>query len=240
MGEPLKKEDIRRVLEFYRAIGVESVPCEPKARPGTKAKARRLKTAEQKKGREEKQKALQALFNEEIKGCTGCKLSAGRHNIVFGEGNPAARLMFIGEAPGREEDLQGRPFVGDAGKLLTSLIEKMGFSREDVFIANIVKCRPEGNRDPEEDEIEACLPFLKKQIGIIAPEAIMALGRVASQTLLGTTVQISRLRGNFKSYEGIPLMPTFHPAYLLRNRKDKALTWQDAMQVLKLLGMDAG
>ncbi len=233
----MKKEDLRRVLEFYRAIGVESVPCEPKALPGKKAKTRRAAAG---KGRPEKQKALSALFNDKIAGCTGCKLSAGRQNIVFGEGDPAARLMFIGEAPGREEDLQGRPFVGDAGKLLTSLIEKMGFKREDVFIANIVKCRPEGNRDPEEDEVGACLPFLKRQIEIIAPEAIMALGRVASQTLLGTTVQISKLRGNFHSYEGIPLMPTFHPAYLLRNRKDKALTWQDARQVLKLLGMESG
>ena len=215
MGEPLTKEDIRRVVEFYSALGLESLPLGPLPSPDD---------------------ALAALFRERIEGCGKCRLAAGRSTIVFGEGNPRAALMFIGEAPGREEDRQGRPFVGDAGKLLTSLIEKMGFKRTDVFIANIVKCRPEGNRDPEEDEIAACLPYLERQIEIVAPRVIMALGRVAAQTLLGTTVPISKLRGRFFEYKGVPLMPTFHPAYLLRNRKDKTLTWQDAQQVLEKLG----
>ena len=219
MGEPIEKEDLRRVIEFYGALGLESLPIGPLTSD---------------KGNPEA--ALEALFRNEIEGCGKCRLASGRTNIVFGEGNPRADLMFIGEAPGREEDRQGRPFVGDAGKLLTSLIEKMGFKREDVFIANIVKCRPEGNRDPEEDEIGACLPYLKRQIEIVGPQVIMALGRVAAQTLLDTAVPISKLRGRFFQYEGIRLMPTFHPAYLLRNRKDKTLTWQDAMQVLEALG----
>ncbi len=238
MGEPVSRVDLKHVFEFYRAMGIEEFPyaagCEVNKK--TKAGAKQEKPCA---GKDQKAAALEKLFHEEIEGCAGCKLSAKRTNIVFGEGNPSARLMFIGEAPGREEDKQGRPFVGDAGKLLTSLIEKMGLAREDVFIANIVKCRPEMNRDPEEDEVSACLPFLKKQIGIISPEVIVALGRVPAQTLLETEVQISKLRGKFASFEGIPLMPTFHPAYLLRNRKDKALTWQDALQVLELLGMKA-
>ncbi len=236
MGEQVNRVDLKHVFEFYRAMGIEEFPYDAGSVVTEKNQAKQKKSSA---GKAQKASALEKLFHEELEGCTGCKLSAKRTNIVFGEGNPSARLMFIGEAPGREEDKQGRPFVGDAGKLLTSLIEKMGLTREDVFIANIVKCRPEMNRDPEEDEISACLPFLKKQIGIIRPEVIMALGRVSAQTLLETDVQISKLRGRFASFEGIPLMPTFHPAYLLRNRKDKALTWQDALQVLELLGMKA-
>ena len=232
MGEPVSKVDIKHVFEFYRAIGILEVPLKAGAEIKRPSKKQELSAGE-------KGAALEKLFREEIEGCTGCKLSAGRTNIVFGEGNPSARLMFIGEAPGGEEDKLGRPFVGRAGQLLTNLIIKLGLKREDVFIANIAKCRPEGNRDPEEDEISACIPFLKKQIEIISPEAIMALGRVSAQTLLGTTVQISRLRGTFSSFEGIPVMPTFHPSYLLRNPGDKKLTWEDALQVLLLLGMKA-
>ena len=227
MGKPLTEEDIRRVIEFYGALGLETLPLGPfpKGPPFPKNPPLPGPGA-----------ILTALFHEKIEGCKKCRLAAGRSSIVFGEGNPQAALMFIGEAPGREEDRQGRPFVGDAGKLLTSLIEKMGFKRADVFIANIIKCRPEGNRVPEEDEIAACLPYLERQIEIIAPRVIMALGRVAAQTLLGTTVPIGKLRGRFFEYRGIPFMPTFHPAYLLRNRKDKVLTWQDAQLVLEKLG----
>ena len=243
MGEPVSRTDLRHVFEFYRAMGLDEVPL----RGGAEVKKEKTKTQIQKKREKEKQKlsagekaaALEKLYHDELDGCSGCKLSAKRTNIVFGEGDPSARLMFIGEAPGAEEDKQGRPFVGRAGQLLTNLIIKLGLKREDVFIANIVKCRPEGNRDPEEDEVSACLPFLKKQIGIIAPEAIIALGRVSAQTLLGTEVQISKLRGRFASFEGIPFMPTYHPSYLLRNPRDKILTWQDALQVLELLGLKA-
>ena len=156
--------------------------------------------------------------------------------MVFGEGDPDARLMFIGEAPGREEDLQARPFVGDAGMLLTRLIEKMGFRRGDVYIANIVKCRPPMNRDPESDEIEACKGFLERQIKIINPDVIMSLGRISSLTLIGDAkLKITAVRGTFFDYLGIALMPTFHPAYLMRNPKDKWLTWSDAQKVIERL-----
>ncbi len=184
--------------------------------------------------KEGKDNALRQL-KEEIGDCKRCKLSRQRKNIVFGEGNPEAPLMFIGEAPGAEEDIQGRPFVGEAGQLLTRLINKMGFKREDVYIANIVKCRPPFNRDPEEDEIRTCFPFLKRQIEIISPIIIVSLGRISAWTLLRTKTPITRLRGRFYEYERRPLMPTFHPAYLLRNPKDKWLVWSDMHQVLEKL-----
>jgi len=174
-------------------------------------------------------------LREEIGDCTRCPLSRNRKNIVFGEGFPDAELMFVGEGPGRDEDIQARPFVGRAGQLLTSLIEKMGMARDRVYIANIVKCRPPNNRDPEEDEIATCIPFVKKQIEIISPKVIMTLGRVSTQALLNTKVPISRLRGVFSEHRGIPVMPTFHPAYLLRNPKDKWLTWDDAQKVIAKL-----
>jgi uracil-DNA glycosylase family 4 len=183
------------------------------------------------------QKKAEALvrLREEIGDCTRCRLCRNRKNIVFGEGFPEAELMFVGEGPGRDEDIQARPFVGSAGKLLTSLIEKMGMKREGVYIANIVKCRPPNNRDPEEDEITTCRPFVEKQIEIISPKVIITLGRVSTQALLNTRVPISRLRGTFCEFRGIPVMPTFHPAYLLRNPKDKWLTWDDVQKVLAKL-----
>ena len=243
MGEPVSRTDLRHVFEFYKALGLDEVPLNAGGATEENGMNKKSKKDKQDKNKKlsaaEKAAALEKFFKEEIDGCTGCKLSGGRANIVFGEGDPSARLMFIGEAPGAEEDKQGRPFVGRAGKLLTSLIEKLGLKRDEVFIANIIKCRPEANRDPEEDEVSACLPYLKKQIEIIQPGAIIALGRVSAQTLLQTMVQISKLRGNFSSFEGIPLMPTFHPSYLLRNPKDKKLTWEDALQVLDLLGIKA-
>jgi uracil-DNA glycosylase len=165
--------------------------------------------------------------------CQRCKLCAGRTHIVFGVGNPQAKLIFVGEGPGRDEDLQGEPFVGRAGQLLTDIITKgMGMRREDVYIANVVKCRPPENRNPEPDEVAACEPFLKKQIDLIRPEIIVALGKFAVQTLLQNKVPISKLRGNWHSYHGIKLMPTFHPAYLLRNPADKKLVWEDIKKVL--------
>ncbi|MCA9672371.1 MAG: uracil-DNA glycosylase [Myxococcales bacterium] len=171
-------------------------------------------------------------LRDHIGDCQRCRLSNKRKNIVFGVGNPDADLMLIGEAPGFDEDQQGIPFVGKAGQLLTRMIKAMGLTREEVYIANIVKCRPPQNRDPEADEIDACEPFLKKQIDIIAPRIIIALGSFAVKTLLRTTSGIMRLRGSWKSYHGIPLMPTFHPAYLLRNEAGKRPVWGDLQLVM--------
>lgn len=166
--------------------------------------------------------------------CRRCKLWPGRTHLVFGVGNPKARLMFIGEGPGRDEDLQGEPFVGRAGQLLTDIITKgMGLKREDVYIANVVKCRPPENRNPEPDEVASCEPFLKKQIDLVRPEIIIALGKFAVQTLLQSKVPITKVRGNWYTYHGIKLMPTFHPAYLLRNPGDKKLVWEDIKKVIK-------
>jgi DNA polymerase len=170
----------------------------------------------------------------EIGDCRRCKLCAGRTNLVFGVGNARAKLMFVGEGPGRDEDLQGKPFVGRAGQLLTDIITKgMGLRREDVYICNVVKCRPPENRNPDPDEVAACEPFLIKQIDLVRPELIVALGKFAVQTLLRSKAPISKLRGNWHSYHGIKLMPTFHPAYLLRNPADKKLVWEDIKKVIK-------
>jgi len=174
-------------------------------------------------------------LKKEALGCKQCSLNKTRHNVVFGAGNPKAELVFIGEAPGEDEDLQGLPFVGRAGQLLTKIIEAMGLKRSDVYIANILKCRPPNNRPPLPGEIEECEGILKKQIDIIKPKIICTLGKFASQTLLRTEIPISSLRGNFKEYNGIKLMPTFHPAYLLRNPNDKRLVWQDMKKIMKEL-----
>jgi DNA polymerase len=187
-------------------------------------------------------KPLQAKSLEELRAaigdCQRCKLCSGRTHLVFGVGNPKAKLMFVGEGPGRDEDLQGEPFVGRAGQLLTDIITKgMGLKREDVYIANVVKCRPPENRNPEPDEVAACEPFLKKQIDLIRPKIIVGLGKFAVQTLLQSKVPITKVRGNWHSYHGIKLMPTFHPAYLLRNPGEKRLVWEDIQQVMRVLGL---
>ena len=233
-------DDLRKVMEFYQELGFEYLSVKDSDISSLlKETVREDKVPYSKSegvdsdalGRDGKLRKLR----EEIGDCSLCRLSQGRKNIVFGEGNPEAELMFIGEGPGRDEDIKARPFVGEAGKVLTSLISKMGFRREDVYIANIVKCRPPMNRNPEEDEIDLCLPFLKRQIDIIRPRVIMCLGRIASHALIGTKTPISRLRGQFYMYNDIPVMPTFHPAYLMRNPKDKWLTWDDAQKVIKKL-----
>ena len=232
--------DIKSILEFYQDLGFEMLPIklEKKTRRAEEQKYGKATTTRKLKNlrtSEQKEAALKAL-SKDIGDCKRCRLSKERTNIVFGEGNPDARLMFIGEAPGREEDSQGRPFVGDAGMLLTRLIEKMGFKRGDVYIANIIKCRPPMNRNPEKDEIESCRGFVEKQIEIIKPEVLISLGRISSQALIGNTgLKMTSIRGNFFDYKGILLMPTFHPAYLLRNPKDKWLTWNDAQKVLEKL-----
>ncbi len=174
-------------------------------------------------------------IREEIGDCQRCKLSGGRKNIVFGSGNPNAALMFVGEAPGEDEDLQGLPFVGRAGQLLTKMIVAMGLSRDDVFIANIIKCRPPANRNPQPDEIAACRPFLEKQIRAIRPKVICALGSFSAQTLLSTQQKISQLRGRFHDYQGFKVLPTFHPAYLLRNPNEKKTVWEDLKKVMEEL-----
>jgi DNA polymerase len=168
--------------------------------------------------------------------CTRCKLHRlGRRQIVFGVGNPDAALMFVGEAPGRDEDVQGIPFVGRAGQLLTKMIEAIGLRREDVYIANVIKCRPPENRNPEPDEVASCEPFLFRQVGAIAPTVIVALGAFAAQALLKTQDPISRLRGRVYKYGGAQLIPTFHPAFLLRSPDRKRDAWQDLKQAKALL-----
>ena len=178
-----------------------------------------------------------AAVREELGDCRRCRLAAGRKTIVFGQGNPRAEIMFVGEAPGADEDEQGLAFVGRAGQLLTDIIEKgMRLPRSDVFIANVIKCRPPQNRNPEPDEILACQPFLDAQIRAIRPRVLVGLGKFGAQWLLRTAEPISRLRGRLGDRDGIPVMPTFHPAYLLRNPAGKKDVWEDMKAVLRLLG----
>ncbi len=243
-------EDVRILLEFYGALGIDSIPVDLGEGPSFSHPKRSRRRDDGGEGPAQAGGSLStaavpppgekgpqlAALRDELGECFRCKLSNGRKTIVFGEGNPDGRLMFIGEAPGREEDLQGRPFVGEAGMLLTRLIERMGLSRSDVYIANIVKCRPPMNRDPEKDEIATCRSFIERQIEIIRPEVIVTLGRIALQTLMDKPdIKITAVRGNFFDFKGVPVMPTFHPAYLLRNPKDKWLTWTDAQKVMKRL-----
>ncbi|MGM0596692.1 MAG: uracil-DNA glycosylase [Myxococcota bacterium] len=169
--------------------------------------------------------------------CQKCRLAETRQNLVFGEGDSDARLMLIGEGPGANEDRTGIPFVGKAGKLLDKMIIAMGLDRKQIFIANIVKCRPPGNRDPLLDEVEQCIPALKKQIEIIKPEVILALGRVAAQTLLASNSSLGTMRLKWHTYQGIPLLPTYHPAYLLRNPAAKRKSWQDLQMAMQKLGL---
>lgn len=203
---------VKAHLEYQRALGVSFVETTSSGSPSSGLVAVR----------------------EELGDCARCKLHKGRKTLVFGEGNPNAALVFVGEGPGQEEDEQGRPFVGAAGQLLTDIIVKgMKLKREDVYICNIVKCRPPDNRNPETDEILACEPFLIKQLRAIKPKIIIGLGSVAVKTLLKTKESITSLRGKWRDYQGIPLMPTFHPAYLLRKPADKKLVWDDIQKVMK-------
>ena len=182
----------------------------------------------------ERSSALAALAAAAA-GCTRCRLSEGRTKVVFGSGHPAAELMFIGEGPGADEDRQGLPFVGAAGELLTRIIQAIEKTREEVYIANVVKCRPPGNRDPQPDEVAACRGYLDQQIALVRPRVIVALGRVAAQTLLGNDSPIGRMRGQWFRVQGIPTMVTYHPAALLRNPALKRPTWEDMQQVRDFL-----
>ncbi len=171
-----------------------------------------------------------------LKDCRRCRLSEARSNVVFGEGNINAELMFIGEGPGEDEDSTGRPFVGRAGQLLTKMIEAMKYKREEVYIANVVKCRPPGNREPFKDEVDACIGFLNTQIDLIRPKVIICLGSTSAEHLLKLGLRISQIRGKFQDYHGIKVMPTFHPAFLLRNETRKKDVWSDLKLVMAELG----
>jgi len=179
------------------------------------------------------------LLRAEALECTKCRLAGGRTNVVFGVGNPSADLMFIGEAPGRDEDLKGEPFVGRAGQLLTDIIKAMKLSREQVYIANVIKCRPPENRNPEPDELDACRPFIRRQVELIQPKVIVTLGKFGLQSLLQKSYPISAVRGQWLDYDGIKLMPTYHPAYLLRTPAAKKDVWADMKKVMAELGIEA-
>lgn len=248
--------EVRAHLEYQRALGVRSIgigareitgpavqpapvslpkrelPVAAPAPPVAKAPVAAVTPAQA------GQPATLEAVREEMGECTRCKLHTGRKNIVFGEGDPKASIVFVGEGPGSEEDQQGRPFVGAAGQLLTDIIVKgMKIRREDVYICNIVKCRPPENRNPELDEVEACIGFVKKQIAAIKPKVIVTLGNVPTQNLLNTKQGITKMRGTWQEYEGIPVMPTFHPSYLLRSPGEKKHVWADIQLVMKKLGM---
>ncbi len=231
--------DLRRHLDWQASDGQSSLLVNAKSTVSTVLPA----TGELASVPSAKPPAERRTLEEiraDIGDCRRCKLCSGRKNIVFGVGNPNAELVFVGEGPGADEDEQGIPFVGKAGQLLTKMIEAMGFARQEVYICNVVKCRPPNNRNPEPDEIDACEPFLRAQLGAIQPKAIVALGKFAAQTLLRDHTPITRLRGGWREYCGIPLMPTFHPAYLLRNPAEKKNAWLDLRQVMKFFGKTAG
>ena len=211
--------DLKTHLEYLKGMGIVSLPAS-----GMKAD-------------EPGQSTMITLedVRKELGDCKRCKLHRGRKTIVFGEGNERATLMLIGEGPGYDEDVQGRPFVGKAGQLLTKILQSINLPREEVYIANIIKCRPPQNRNPEPDEIQSCTPFLMKQISVIQPKIICALGAFSAQTLLKTDVKITALRGKFYDLEGIKVIPTYHPAFLLRNPERKREVWEDMKKIAELL-----
>ena len=243
---------LRSCLEQQRAAGIHVLPAgsqpgrsevpargEERHHPGDLGRPVRSEAPGPESpaaGDETRAAASLAELRDVLGDCRRCKLWQGRSRIVYGVGNADADVLFVGEGPGRDEDLQGEPFVGRAGQLLTDIITKgMKLRREDVYIANVVKCRPPNNRDPEPDEVAACEPFLLRQIELVKPRVVVALGRFAVQTLLRSAEPVSRLRGKWHDYHGIRLMPTFHPAYLLRNPGDKRLVWEDIKSVLREL-----
>lgn len=213
--------DVRALVEYQRTLGLGDIPLDMMK---TRTAVETPNTAQ----------ALEEL-RRRIGDCRRCRLSAGRTKLVFGVGNPCADLMFVGEGPGRDEDLKGEPFVGRAGQLLTRIIEAMGYARSDVYIANIVKCRPPQNRNPAPDEADTCIPFLIEQAAIINAKVIVCLGSVAVQNLLKTDAKITRIRGQWREWNGIPVMPTYHPAFLLRNPAMKKPVWEDMQEVMRRL-----
>src|SRR5688572_12456462 len=232
--------DLAAHLRFYQELGVTGINRDPKwrRRDDEKGTAETVAAAVESVPVTIARSGVEALaaIREDLGDCTRCKLhTQGRKQIVFGAGNPAADVMFVGEAPGADEDLQGVPFVGRAGQLLTKIIEAIGLTRDAVYIANVIKCRPPQNRNPEQDEVDTCEPFLFQQIDIIKPKVVVALGTFAARTLLRTLDPISRLRGRVYDYRGAKLIPTFHPAYLLRNPASKREVWEDMKKVRELL-----
>jgi len=236
VGSQGEVRDVARALlahvEYQRDLGAQGVPAAPVRTPvaaATPVVDRPVPT--------DAPETLEQV-RADLGDCQRCKLAGGRRTLVYGVGNPKARLVFVGEGPGADEDAKGEPFVGRAGQLLTEIITKgMQLRREDVYICNVVKCRPPGNRNPEPDEVAACEPFLMRQLGAIGPEVIVALGKFAAQTLLRSKTPITQLRGRWFDYQGVMLMPTFHPAYLLRNPGDKRLVWEDIQKVMRVLGL---
>lgn len=229
---------IRSLMMVHKEMGLEPPPVSKEMQSYMEPQVSEPRSSKEDEGYPDSLEALREFVGD----CKRCKLHKSRNKIVFGEGSPRARLVFIGEGPGREEDLAGKPFVGEAGALLTRIIENgMGLTRKDVYICNVVKCRPPGNRDPERDEIEACLPFLKQQIHIINPEVLCTLGRVSTQELLGKGIKITQERGKWHSFMDIPLMPTYHPAFIVRNpsrqRELKGQVWEDVKKIMGRLGL---
>jgi uracil-DNA glycosylase family 4 len=227
-------EQLKKVMTAQHEMGIDLPPLSDPALDYLDAG---LWGGRQRPSSEAKPESLDSL-RKLIGDCRRCRLHTGRTQLVFGEGSPNARLVFVGEGPGREEDREGRPFVGEAGRLLTRIIEAMGLKREEVYICNVVKCRPPKNRDPEKDEMETCLPFLKEQLRLIRPDVICTLGRIAVQGLLGVDAKISRDRGKWGAYLDTPLMPTYHPAFLLRNPSAKRQVWEDVQEIMKRLELE--
>ncbi len=214
--------DVKNYLEYVVSLGVEKVHV-----PGGKVESRAVAS---------NLESVRQWLGE----CTRCRLHTTRKTIVFGEGDPHADIMFVGEGPGADEDRQGRPFVGRAGALLTKMINAMGLERSQVYIANVVKCRPPGNRDPEAEEIAACLPFLERQIQCVNPRVLVALGRIAAGTLLNKRESLSKIRGVFFERNGVKVLPTYHPSFLLRQERERryrAEAWADLQQVMALVGL---
>ncbi|MEE2792741.1 MAG: uracil-DNA glycosylase [Acidobacteriota bacterium] len=235
-----RHEQLRRHLEFFNELGVDGLRRDPEWRqrraiPPSGRTTGPIRTTGQKTGEAVVSPDPLSLIREDIGDCRRCKLHTGRMKLVFGVGDPTAELMFVGEAPGRDEDREGVPFVGPAGQLLTKIIAAIGFSRDEVYIANVIKCRPPRNRNPEPDEVETCEPFLFQQIDVIQPKVIVALGAFAVRTLLCSDQAISRLRGQVFEFRGAKLVPTFHPAFLLRSPERKRDVWEDMQKVQTLL-----
>ena len=245
---------LRQQLRIDQLLGLREVPVAPETFSRSPSRSTTLPETHQSSATAApsacesatRQEQLRRLDEDEVKGCTKCSLCETRTQTVFGQGNASARLVFVGEAPGFEEDRQGLAFVGKAGQLLTRMISAMGLTREEVFICNVLKCRPPGNRDPSSDEIFACSPYLRQQIAILQPEVMVALGAPAAKTLLNTAQSIGKLRGRFHEYflsgttgvgPSVPLMPTYHPAYLLRSPNEKRKTWDDLQEVMNRLGL---
>lgn len=225
----------RAVLSELKSLGVDEIYALPTTE--NLPLCREQAEAVQIERCECREESLEEI-RQDLGDCQRCKLAKGRNKIVFGSGNPHARVVFVGEGPGREEDEQGVPFVGEAGRLLERILFAMGLERDQVYICNVIKCRPPQNRNPGEDEICACEPFLKRQLATIKPQVIVALGKFAAQTLLQQQTPISHLRGSWSAYQEIPLMPTFHPAYLLRNPAGKRDVWEDMKSVMKRMAQE--